>query len=29
MQEELGQRRWEIKLPPAAAAQSNKVWIKC
>lgn len=24
MQEELGQRRWEIKLPPAAAAQSNK-----
>jgi len=27
MNEELGQRRWEVKLLPSATALSNTVWI--
>jgi len=29
MKEELGRRRWEIKLPQASAAQSNRVCVTC
>jgi len=29
MNEELGRRRWEVKVLPSATALSNMVWINC